>query len=371
MKSSALIPFVVVMAAYSAQAAEQRKPTEPPVSHFRGTCESDPDGKKFAAKACYTSYYPPGEKGYYRGYTPPTCDPKQEVTNQQREVLAKVYSRAPDYMKGKLCRLTQLFVTGSTMEGPMGWGFWEGPDRSAALGVYLAVTASELETKNSVVEAENQTVDMLLQVSARPKGKGRMGKGGRLVGLRSTDPVDPELTVLAGLAHELGHALVADTNTDGFDEKHPRREVSGPPQSKCFADAFIGAAWNAERFRKSMRRWVDFGVQYGNRQKNPDVRYSLSRLRMLVGQGKFEEVNAVLRNVYRSREFVSMNGSVSPWEDAVETFKYKVLADVMPNQSIVFPIGDQDVNVLDLLKSDIVAKKVDCLRELGFFTGQP
>ena len=82
MKSSALIPFVVVMAAYSAQAAEQRKLTEPPVSHFRGTCESDPDGKKFAAKACYTSYYP-GKQGYYRGYTPPTCDPKQEVTDAE------------------------------------------------------------------------------------------------------------------------------------------------------------------------------------------------------------------------------------------------------------------------------------------------
>ena len=191
------------------------------------------------------------------------------------------------------------------------------------------------------------------------------------MGLRSTDPVDPELTVLAGLAHELGHALVADTNTDGFDENHPRREVSGPPQSKCFADAFIGASWDAERFRKSMRRWVDFGMQYGNRQKNPDVRYSLSRLRTLVGQGKFEEVNAKLRSVYRSREFVGVAASVSSWEDAVDTFKYKVLADVMPNQSIVFPLGDQDVNVLDLLKSGVVAKKVDCLRELGFFTGQP
>ena len=75
--------------------------------------------------------------------------------------------------------------------------------------------------------------------------------------------------------------------------------------------------------------------------------------------------------MYRSREFVGVAASVSSWEDAVDTFKYKVLADVMPNQSIVFPLGDQDVNVLDLLKSGVVAKKVDCLRELGFFTGQP
>ena len=370
MKSSALIPLVVIVAACSAQAAEPRKPTQPPVSHFRGTCESDPDGKVFAAKACYTSYYP-GKQGYYQGYTPPTCDPKQDVTDRQREVLARAYSRAPDYMKGKLCRLTQLFVTGATTEGPMGWGYWEGPDRSAAKGVYLAVSASELETKNSVVEAENQTVDMLLQMSARPAGKGRKGKGAGLVGLRSADPADPGLTVLAGLAHELGHALIADTNTDGFDELHPRREVSGPPQSKCFADAFIGASWDPERFRKSMRRWVDFGMQYGNRQKNPEVRYSLGRLRTLVEQGKFEEVNAKLRSVYRSREFVSVDGSASPVEDAVETFKYQVLADVMPNQSIIFSLGDQDINVIDLLKSDVVARKVSCLRDLGFFTGQP
>jgi len=53
MKSSAFIPFVVVMAAYSAQAAEssyQKDPTEPPVSHFQGSCESDPDGTTRANK---------------------------------------------------------------------------------------------------------------------------------------------------------------------------------------------------------------------------------------------------------------------------------------------------------------------------------
>ena len=32
------------------------------------------------------------------------------------------------------------------------------------------------------------------------------------------------------ISHELGHVLVADTNTDGFDSNHPRREVSGPPR---------------------------------------------------------------------------------------------------------------------------------------------
>src|SRR5437868_9026962 len=78
MKSSALIPFVVVVAAYSAQAAEssyQKDPTEPPVSHFQGSCESDPDGTKFAEKACYTTYYP-GKQGFEKGYRPPVCNKK-------------------------------------------------------------------------------------------------------------------------------------------------------------------------------------------------------------------------------------------------------------------------------------------------------
>jgi hypothetical protein len=39
----------------------------------------------------------------------------------------------------------------------------------------------------------------------------------------------------------------------------------------------------------------------------------------------------------------------------------------MPNQTIEF----QKINVLDYLKSGTPAKKVECLRDLGFLTGQP
>jgi hypothetical protein len=364
MKSSALFPFVVLMmAACSVQAAEKRKLTDPPVSFFQGTCESDPDGKKFAAKVCYTSYYP-GRAITRSRYRPPTCE--GTVSDQQRDMLARAYSRAPDYMKGKLCRLTQMFVTDFSMEGPMGWGFWEGPDRPPGKGVYLAVSKSELEMKQSVAEGENATVAMLLGL--QPGGEG-MGAG--LVGLRSAAPADPELTVLAGIAHELGHALVADTNADGVRRAHPRRKVSGPPQSACFEDAFINASWDSGRFEKSMRRWVDFGRQYNNRQKNPDIRVSLRRLRTLAKAGNFNAVNDAIRKVYRSREFVIFSGSTNPWEDMVTTFTYKVLADTMPSLSIELQLDGQDINVLGLLKSEVVAKKVDCLSALGFLTGQP
>lgn len=362
MRSSALFPIVgLMMAAYSVQAAEQRKPTEPPVSHFQGTCDSDPDGKKFAEKACYTSYNP-GKAGVGREYQPPTCDKREQVSDEQKKMLARAYSRAPDYMKGKLCRLTQLFVTKAEHWGPWGWGFWEGADRPPGKGVYLAISDSELATRKSVAETENETVDKLVQLRGRKKGA-------RLLRLRSAAPADPELTVLGGLAHELGHVLLADSNADGVDPHHPRRVVSGPPKSACFEEAFIKASWNSRRFHRNMRRWFDFGEQYNNRPKNPDV--SLSRLRTLVRQGRIEAANDVIRSVYSSREFASPAAIPNPIEDAVETYKYKVLADATPNQAIEFRLSGQDVNVPDLLNSDILSKKIECLRALGFLTGQP
>ena len=363
MKSSALISLVVLMVAYSAQAAESPDPTGPPVSHFQGSCESDPDGTKFAARACYTRY-DPGKAGFGRLYRPPTCHKSPQVTEGQRELLAKAYSRAPSYVKAKLCRLTQLFVTRS-YQGPWGsWGFWEGRDRPPGKGVYVAISERDLghASKESVADGENQTIRELLGLA----------DGGRhLVRLQSADPPDPPLTVLAALSHELGHALVADSNADGTDRRHPRRKVSGPPQSACFEDAFLSASWDAERFHRHMTRWVYFGDQNHNRQKNPDVEYNLNRLRAAMRKGNVDAANDAIRDVYLSREFVSFFASLRPEEDTVETYKYKVLADAAPNQTIGFRLRDREINVLDYLKSEIPAKKVECLRDLGFLTGQP
>jgi hypothetical protein len=363
MKSSALISLVVLMVAYSAQAAESPNPTGPPVSHFQGSCESDPEGTKFAARACYTRY-DPGKAGFGRWYRPPTCHKSPRVTERQRELLAKAYSRAPSYVKAKLCRLTQLFVTRS-YQGPWGsWGFWEGRDRPPGKGVYVAISERDLghASKESVADGENQTIRELLGLA----------DGGRhLVRLQSAAPPDPPLTVLAALSHELGHALVADSNADGTDRRHPRRKVSGPPQSACFEDAFLSASWDAERFHRHMTRWVYFGDQNHNRQKNPDVEYNLNRLRAAMRKGNVDAANDAIRDVYLSREFVSFFASLRPEEDAVETYKYKVLADVTPKQTIGFRLRDREVNVLDYLESGIPARKVECLRDLGFLTGEP
>jgi hypothetical protein len=362
MKASVLIPLIFFVSAGSAQAAERPAPTEPPVSHFQGSCDSDPDGKKFAAKACYTRY-DPGKAGFGASYRPPACEKSKPVSEQQRETLAKAYVRAPDYTKAKLCRLTQLFVTRASRDAWRSWGFWEGPDRPPGTGVYVAISERELGSKQSFADAENQTVRALLDVS-----QSRRRSFVRLPGLRSAEPADSSLTVLGVLAHELGHALLADTNADGTNPRHPRRKVSGPPRSKCFDEAFLGASWEPDRFFG--RRWVEFGDQHKNRQKNPDVRVNFDRLRIAVRRGRIDRADDAIRNVYASKEFASVFASLSPEEDFVETYKYKVLADAAQKPSVIFRLRGQEVNVLDYLDSGVPAKKVECLRDLGLLTSQ-
>jgi hypothetical protein len=362
MKSSALFPFVVLMAvAGSGQAAEiptPGDPSGPPVSHFQGTCDSDPDGTKFAGRACYTSY-DTAHIGHGAQYQPPVC--AGSVSQSQRDMLARVYKRAPDYVKGKLCRLTQLFVTAPTSLAPWGWGFWEGPDRPPGKGVYVAISSQDLDGKKSIADAENETAGRLLST--------RGAKG--LLPLKMAGPPDPELPVLGELAHELAHALLADANADGTDGRHPRRRIVGPPRNDCFEHAFLESSWDPDTFHRHMTRWVNFGQQNFNKHKNANVRFDLDGLRAGVRKGNLGAANDAIKKVYRSREFVSFAGAIRPEEDVVEVYKTKVLVDAAPNQKLSFTLNGEEINVSDLLGSGILATKLQCLGALGFLTGQP
>ncbi len=372
MKASVLIPFIFFVWAGTAYAGHLPGPTEPPTSHFRGTCDNDPDGRKFAGKVCFTTY-DPGHVGFGARYKPPVCDKSTPVTEQQRDILAKTYVRAPDYMKAKLCGLTWMYVVGSSTDAKSlknpkddweSFGFWEGSDRPPGTGVYLGISARDLASEQSFADTENQTVAALLGFVDRPQ-KDR----DPLPGLRSDSDPDPELTLLAKFAHELGHAILADTNADGTDARHPRRRVSGPPRSKCFEEAILAASWEAKIFHQHMQRWVRFGDQNRNRPKNPAP--SFDRVRAAVRSGNIRVARDAIENIYRSREFVNVLAAERPEEDLVQTYVYKVLADAAQNQKLVFPLRGGDINVLDLLGSGVPAKKVECLGELGFLTARP
>ena len=363
MKSNALILLIFFISTLYTHAAEQSGPTLRHASNFTGSCDPDPDGMKFAAKACYTNF-DPDDAPFGSDYRPPQCDDRHQVSDNQRKALAAAFARAPKYAQDRLCRLTNLFVTRAINEGDWNsWGLWEGADRPPGTGVYVAISDLYLTSKQSFPEAENRIVEKLLRVA-----DGRSHRRLRIPRLRTTAPTDPELTILGVLAHELGHVVLADGNVDGTDPRHPRRKVSDKPDSDCFEHDILDS-WDSDAFHQHMRRWVVFGDQNHNRPKN--LRYNLNRLRSEVRKGKLDAARDVITEVYRSGEFISFFAAISPEEDFVETYRYKVISDAAGNQPVTFRLRGREINVFERIGSGRIADKVNCLQRLHLLDPLP
>jgi hypothetical protein len=247
--------------------------------------------------------------------------------------------------------LTQLFLTNAG--DPWGsWGLWEAKDRPPGTGVFIALSDRFLGDVKSLSDLETDVAAKLLELTAPMDLK----KKPRFIG-----GDDPAVVTLSVLAHELGHILLAVTNADGVNRHHPRRRVLGPPVSACFDHAFIARSWNKQGFQHSMRRWAPFAEQLENRQKH--ISFNLSSLK-----GKIDAADEAISQVYSSGEFVSAFAAAAPEDDISETFRYKVLADVEQPVAIRIFGKDRDISLREFLAGRYIKKKVDCLRELKFFS---
>jgi hypothetical protein len=345
-----LLAGLVVMTPVQARAAP--KPVGPPASHFKGACEPDADGKKFAAKVCYTRYNPgdfydeAGRAAPNKPYESPACDDSKQVTDDQRAILARAYSLAPSYVKARLCRLTKFFLREASKLDHESWGYWEPPDLSPKGGVFIALSDRYVAPDASLVNRRNEVLQALLpQETEMPT-------------FVASGSSDPAMAALGVIAHELGHVLLADTNADGVHPRHPRRDVSGPPRSRCFESDFVSRSWDPNIFHRNMRRWVFFGDRRGNKAKNVDLTSARTAS---------DKVQAV----YRSGHFVGYFASISPEEDFVETYAHKVIVDVQPTLTIQFPRDGRTMNVLDFVKRPVPTRKIACLRRLGLFSARP
>jgi hypothetical protein len=359
MRSGApVLVFAAAVAAMSLQATAAPRYPSPP-SHFQGPCEEDPDGRRFSANACYLdkSRFDPARAGFGRFYRRPTCDLNKQLSDRQRELLARAYVLAPSYVKAKLCHLTRLFVIPSRKLWDS-WGFWEAPDRPPGSGTFIAIS-DNLIGENSIADEENELLDRLLRAKERPHPP-------LLPGLRAPADSDPGFSTLAALAHELGHILLADANADGTDPRHPRRRVSGPPKSACFEHAFLRQSWIPEIFHHHMQRWIVFGDQEHNRQRS--IRFNLAQLQEEARIGNYVAVSRAIGRMYRSQQFVSVFAAVRPEEDFVETYKYKVLTDVMPDLAVWLPADRQELRLADHVKSPSIERKIRCIGDLGLLS---
>jgi len=187
------------------------------------------------------------------------------------------------------------------------------------------------------------------------------------------------MALLAILAHELGHLLLADSNADGTGDPPtyvlPRSDTGtgkgncGTPagNSPCFENKFLAppgtnnTLWNRDLFHHNMRRWIDFGgPNPRNNNKYQDLAHDLDAI--IASGGNFKN--------FLDGEFVSIYASVSPEEGFVETYKYKILADVAQASRLrlKFPDGSH-LNVFDNMSgaaagSNLKKKIDDCVPPL-------
>jgi hypothetical protein len=255
----------------------------------------------------------------------PDGDSTNPALSQYSSLFQTAYNLAPSWARSKLCNLTYVFVTTDTTHSWEPMGVWESPGRGNE-GMYIVIPTYMLDSallQKSLAFEENALYGRLLF------GGGTYPPANRsLPSFQDIDPSNtPQAALLAVLAHELGHIMLADTNADGHfhvvNKTAGRRLCSDP--GTCFDDSFL-SVWNKTTMHsKKQRRWIIFGDTNGNRYMDSGVDFGALKNQISIPAND-AKVTSRIAYIYQMTGLVSLFASVSPEEDFVETYKYNVLA---------------------------------------------
>jgi hypothetical protein len=340
----------------------------------------------FQNQICYMDHFDPDtlDPNGKKPYNTPSCV-AGAVSATYTTLLTNAYHLAPSNVKAALCQLHRIYVTTdasySKPRPPI--GVWEAPGRGGH--VWIAIPDYILDNASSLDHAENGILGGLFftpkppappaipypsyppQDRSLPKFFSQPGT-----------PSQPEAEILAVLAHELGHIVLADTNADGppGNPGPGNRPCGGPPAPSCFTTYFL-AGWNgvapqpAPAFQQ--RRWIAFNVpnpSVQSRTPTPGFAGIASDIALNTPAGDTRATMDTYREIYGGPTFVSVFAALSPEEDYVETYKYKTLGAAQTagggslNLSISFPNQYPPADVLKPLRPPVSAglqNKINCV----------
>jgi hypothetical protein len=362
MKSSALILLVALVVASSAQA---RQCAHQDV-HPNDKCKQ---AGRF--HICAATIPIPGQLfnpaiTLDKDYDTPDCDPTKTVAPEDLALFNKVYGlltagKGRQDVATKFCRkLKNIYVTA----GPNAYGVWEIPGRGdGSMFIVVPPLAKQPNQPQTLADQENIMLAAALAPNPVPAG----------LYYESDDSATDGMALLAILAHELGHLLLADKNADGTGDAanghvHPRTDPAkgncDPPAAQpdqCFENQFLQAGanktlWDRDLFHSNMRRWIDFGGRNNNHYLDPnhDLDWAIA--------GNYDK--------FLDGEYASFYAALSPEEDFVETYKYNVLADVAQRSNLRLHIpGVTDPlpvlnNVSSVANGSNLKGKIDCVKHL-------
>ena len=255
--------------------------------------------------------------------------------------LTDAFNAAPDFFKNQLCNLNGIFIdrTGCTRYDP---GSCTGPGPSDLLWGFRAFDGSG----NSAGEFIGTWLGLWqqgVQGHAPVLSKFETGRLQALLNWKSSTPptalTDLEtdtaaMTVLAVLAHEIGHVFWYDAFVVKSPDGSPNPGGSADFGKFCGGTFYTpgGAGQGSWLLPPSVpdHRWVSFG-EPRNYHKADDV--DLTKLGFDLDHGKFADAGDLLHGVFagiQNGRWASTLAAFSTDEDFVETFQLFVLRHARP-----------------------------------------
>ncbi len=333
-------------------------------------------GQAFVAKK--VSFLPAGfDPRSTSGYKSPQCN--SPVGAPYSASLAKAFDLAPALFKEHLCGLTCVFVNQQPCKDPANctvedtvtnsWGFREQPSQSKAAGRYIATSQSlwggQPPSPENLNIFQARILNRLLAGAAGPTHDLGVLRNG------------PEMTVLAALAHELGHVRWFDANVQtpggAYDFKYTipcvGSSVSFFDLSWKFADRAnleVPSRW------RGFGEWADPTLVSSNRlehKRGPfiaEIRSHMSSAR------SFGVINDRLH--LANQPWPSFFGSMTPDEDFVETYRLWVLTNAgLKSFSLKIPFASNNNPVRQDIVGDLIhgrksalGQKIDCVAAIPY-----
>jgi hypothetical protein len=307
---------------------------------------------------------------------PPEADTAPVNPDIQSD-LAAAFQAAPPFFRAQLCNLHGVYInpTGCSGYDPStcgslsdidiannSWGFrLRSPSKEGYIAISLGLWKNNpCQGTTTVCAASLQTYETrrllaLLDVTAEKDLRPLAAEGHRpRLNLPSYEasPSVPSLSVLAALAHELGHVLWWQYFVPQVGSKYVDTTTF------CNGGFYPSGSWQGAPVDIAPGRWVYFG-EILEQPKDSDV----LRLRRFLRSADYPQAFEALHRIYSDGQWASALAAFSPDEDFVETFQLFVLINAGLRQAAVTTYGrarHSDNVVRDVTVAPVLQTKLQC-----------
>jgi hypothetical protein len=306
----------------------------------------------------------------------PEADPAPINPDIQSDLTA-AFQAAPPFFKTQLCNLHGIFINpigctgydpsscGSLSDVDIAENSWGFRFRNATKDGYIAISLglwknNVCQGATKVCAAPLQTYETrrllaLLNVTAEKDLRPLSAEGHRpRLNLPSYEVSGgvPALSVLAALAHELGHVLwwqyfVPQVGSQYVDTA-----------AFCNGGFYPSGSWQGTPVDIPPNRWLDFG-EIRLQPKTSDV----LQLARFLRSADYSQAFEVLHRIYSNGRWASALAAFSPDEDFVETFELFVLMNAGLRQAAITTYGrgrHSDNVIRDVTVAPVLQAKLQC-----------